>query len=163
MAWTSAWCRNRSRMAAAEGTSPMSLPQSSMGRLDVSRGTPAPPPRRCRFCHGVTEVTSHTPSTRPAGAANASPPSSREDRASLGGAPQRPVCHRRGNPLCRATGRGREASMRREARRERALRSATAGPGHGCRPQPGCAQGASMGLLMATPSPPRDPGRVTTG
>ena len=31
----SAWCRNRSRIAVADGTSPISLPQSSSGRLEV--------------------------------------------------------------------------------------------------------------------------------
>jgi hypothetical protein len=35
MAMISAWCRKRSRMVVAEGTSPRSLPQSSSGRLEV--------------------------------------------------------------------------------------------------------------------------------
>jgi hypothetical protein len=35
MAIIVAWCRNRSRIAVALGTSPMSLPQASKGRLRV--------------------------------------------------------------------------------------------------------------------------------
>jgi hypothetical protein len=32
---TSAWCRKRSRMAVAAGTSPINFPQSSKGRFEV--------------------------------------------------------------------------------------------------------------------------------